>query len=389
MKRVISDTKFPVKVWTSDLEPQAEAQVRNIANLPFVYKHVALMPDAHAGKGSTIGTVIATQGAVLPSAVGVDLGCGMAAVKLPYKIDQIKDLPKLRHSFERSIPVGTNSNTRVTEACALILTELGEINCLSNNEQNRAAHQLGTLGGGNHFIELCYDTNQDVWVMLHSGSRNVGKVIAEKHIEKAKDLMKRYFIDLPDPDLAFFVSKTPEYEAYIHDMLWAQRYAKANREEMLKRVLKDIGFHQHGEFVDYSSCFCVNCLHNFCQMEHHFGSNVLVTRKGAVSAKEGEWGIIPGSMGTKSYIVRGKGNPQSFQSCSHGAGRRMSRTKARELFTKADLEAMTIDVECRKDGGVLDEIPAAYKDIDEVMSNQVDLVDIAYCLKQVLCVKGG
>lgn len=392
MHSVISETKFPIKNWASMLEPKAEEQARIIANMPFIYKHVALMPDAHAGVGSTIGTVIATKGAVIPAAVGVDLGCGMMAVKLPYKIDDIKDLGKLRHSWERSVPVGRAGNVgnKQTVSAALALEALGFCSIVSGKVKDRALEQLGSLGGGNHFIELCYDKENNAWVMLHSGSRNVGKVIADYHINGAKTLMKRYFVDLPDPDLAYFVSGTDEYKNYINDMHWAQNFAKANREEMMKRLLKDVGYHITGEFVEQEKLTCesVNCHHNFCQMESHFGANVLVTRKGAVSAREGQLGIIPGSMGAKSYIVRGRGNEQSFMSCAHGAGRVMSRTEARRRFTVEDLQRLTAGIECRKDDGVLDEIPSAYKPIDVVMKDQEDLVDIVYELKQVLCIKG-
>jgi tRNA-splicing ligase RtcB len=226
--------------------------------------------------------------------------------------------------------------------------------------------------------------------MLHSGSRNIGKVLAEIHIEKAKGLMKQYYIDLPDPDLAYFVQDTPEFKAYIRDMLWAQHYAKQNRKEMMLRVLKDISYEVYKEEkpAEELTTFCVDCHHNFCQMEHHFGQNVWITRKGAVAAEEGKFGIIPGSMGSKSYIVKGLGNKESFMSCSHGAGRKMSRTKARELFTEKDLVEQTFGVECKKDGSVIDEIPGAYKDIDQVMTNQADLVQPVYTLKQLLCVKG-
>jgi tRNA-splicing ligase RtcB len=394
--KVISDTRFPIKVWTSEVEETAEQQLRNLASLPFIHKHVAVMPDVHAGKGSTIGTVIATTGAILPSAVGVDLGCGMCAVRLPIKASDIKDLPKLRHSLERSIPTGrfgnAEVNSRVAEALKAIEERHGKTIAVlpDSKEMKNALAQCGSLGSGNHFIEVCEDTEGIAWIMLHSGSRNIGKVLAEKHIDKAKGLMKQYFIELADPDLAFFAEKTPEFQEYIHDMYWAQHYAKANRNEMMLRALKDVSFHVFGEDrgPEFMTTFRVDCHHNYCQRENHFGKNVWVTRKGAVSAREGEFGIIPGSMGAKSFIVKGKGNPESFNSCSHGAGRKMSRKKARDLFRPADLEAQTAGVECRKDNGIVDEIPAAYKDIDQVMANQADLVEVAYQLKQILCIKG-
>jgi len=253
----------------------------------------------------------------------------------------------------------------------------------------KAARQLGSLGGGNHFIEICQDQNQDAWIMLHSGSRGVGKRLADIHINGAKDLMKRYFVDLPDPDLAYLAQGTQEFENYIQDLHWAQTYAYENRAEMLMRVMAQVFSHVGQAPTDTVwTPQVINCHHNYTSMENHFGANVWVTRKGAVSAKDGEWGIIPGSMGTRSFIVKGKGNADSFHSCSHGAGRRMSRTKAKQFYTTDDLAAQTLGVECRKDADVLDEIPGAYKDIDEVMADQVDLVTPVYELKQILCVKG-
>lgn len=395
MKKIISDTRVPVKIWTDDIEPEAEQQLRNLANMKFVFKHVAAMPDVHKGNGSTIGSVFATKGHIIPAAIGVDIGCGMAAVKMPFKIDRFEKLAELRHSLERSIPVGHNSNKEVTERMNDYYKSLGETSndtkMILEKYVNKSAFQIGTLGGGNHFIELCQDQNGDAWLMLHSGSRNIGKVLADFHISRAKGLMKDYFIELPDPNLAFLTQGTKEFKDYIHDLMWAQRYAKFNRNEMLLRALKDISYHLFKEEKDVTELIetRVDCHHNYTAIENHFGSNVYVTRKGAVSAKIGELGIIPGSMGTKSYIVAGKGEAESFCSCSHGAGRRMSRTKARELYTEADLVEATEGIECRKDKAVLDEIPASYKNIDEVMSNQKDLVDVKYVLKQLLCVKGG
>lgn len=388
MKKILQGGKVPVKIWTNDIEPEAEKQLLNAAGLPFLHKHISVMPDCHAGKGSTIGTVIATKGAIIPSCVGVDLGCGMCAVKLPIKIDSFTDLFKLRSSIERSIPVGFNSHKnptdRIWDSFKILGSPKSDINI------TKAVSQIGTLGGGNHFIEICQDQNNDAWVMLHSGSRNIGKVLADIHINGAKDLMKKYFIDLPDPDLAYLVQNTPEFDNYIHDLHWAQNYAKANRNEMMLRVLKDISYHLYSEDVgsEKMTALRVDCHHNYTQQEHHFGANVWVTRKGAVSAKAGELGIIPGSMGAKSFIVEGLGNPESFHSCSHGAGRAMSRTKARALFTAKDLAEQTQGVECRKDSEAVDEIPSAYKNIDIVMENQADLVKPLYQLKQILCVKG-
>lgn len=399
MIRVISDTKHPVKIWASDLEPEAEQQVRNMASLPFIHKHVAVMPDAHAGKGSTVGTVIATKGAIIPAAVGVDIGCGMCALQLPFMIDQLGDLAKLRHSIERAVPTGRNTNKIVNNSAKEAFLSLGEISETGRAHIKRldktlegAAHSIGSLGGGNHFIEICRDTQNVAWIMLHSGSRNIGKCLAEIHIDRAKDLMKQYFIELPDPDLAFLVQKTPQFEAYLHDLLWAQRFAMSNRNEMMDRVLREVLYHVN-RLNEYKALkdtlFRVNCHHNYTGIENHFGQNVYITRKGAVSAREGEFGIIPGSMGTRSFIVRGRGNSESFNSCSHGAGRRMSRTKARATFTIQDLEEQTTGVECLKTDGVLDEIPGSYKSIEEVMTNQMDLVSPVYELKQLICIKGA
>lgn len=396
MKKILNSSKYPVKIWASELESEAEKQSLNLANLPFIHKHVALMSDAHSGKGSTVGTVLATKGAIIPAAVGVDCGCGMSAILLPFKIDQFKNLQNLRAEIERSIPSGHHENNKISDSSTLLFNSLGQVKCpkfQSDDQLLKARKQLGSLGGGNHFIEICGDQNGDAWIMLHSGSRNIGKCLAEYHIDKAKGLMKQYFINLPDPDLAFLAQNTPEFDNYIHDLHWAQKYAKANRDEMMSRVIYRVFRHIYGVDADdnlgiVDSLFRVDCHHNYTQKENHFGSNVWVTRKGAVSAKEGEFGIIPGSMGAKSFIVRGRGNPESFNSCSHGAGRKMSRTKARAMFTAEDLAEQTKGVECRKDSSLVDEIPGAYKSIEEVMENQKDLVEIVYTLKQILCIKG-
>lgn len=392
MIEVISTTKRPVKIWASDLEDEARAQVTNMGNMPFIHSHVAVMPDAHSGKGSTVGTVIATKGAIIPSAVGVDIGCGMCAVKLPFKVAALGDsIAKLRSSIERSVPVGFNSHKEATPRMndALIGID-GNLTTQKGLNMDKVVLQIGTLGGGNHFIEICEDQDQGAWVVLHSGSRNLGKTLAEVHINNAKDLMKKYFIDLPDPDLAFLAQGTKEFQNYITDLLFAQQYAKANRNEMMLRVLKDVSFHVYGEDkgADFMTVQRVDCHHNYTAMENHNGQNVWITRKGAVSARSGELGIIPGSMGTKSYIVEGLGSADSFCSCSHGAGRRMSRTRAKATYSVADLEAQTKGVECRKDADVIDEIPAAYKDIDVVMENQKDLVKPVFTLKQLMCIKG-
>ena len=384
----MEEIAFKIKSWAKNLEPEAHNQIINISNLPFIERHVAVMPDAHAGKGSTVGTVIATKGAIIPSAVGVDIGCGMCAVKLPFKVDLLGDsLDDLRSSIERSVPVGFNSNDYISDRVAKVISEMP---VLKTHSINKAALQLGTLGGGNHFIEICQDENNNAWIILHSGSRNIGKTLAEIHIGKAKNLMKEYFITLPDSDLAYLVQNTTEFGEYINDLHWAQNYAKENRNEIMLRVLKDISYHVYGEYKgsDFMTILRVDCHHNYTQMENHFGKNLWITRKGAVSAREGEYGIIPGSMGSKSYIVKGKGNPLSFCSCSHGAGRRMSRAEAKRRFTVDDLKEQTSGIICRKDEDVIDEIPGAYKDIDEVMANQDDLVEIVHTLKQLICIKG-
>lgn len=379
-----------VKNWASNIDENALKQAKTLSRMPFIFKHVALMPDAHLGKGATVGSVIATKGAIIPSAVGVDIGCGMTAVQLPFKIDDLKDLPKLRHSIERSIPVGFNRNKEISSRVADIMNDIGVPEKEEDGLMKIAAHQLGTLGGGNHFIEICGDEENRAWIMLHSGSRHIGKKLADIHINSAKGIMKKYFIELDDPDLAFLAQGTPEFNNYIHDLLWAQNYASKNRAEMMLRVVKDISHHFYGEELPAKQLMeqKISCHHNYATMEHHFGKNVWVTRKGAVSAKVGEWGIIPGSMGTKSYIVKGLGNADSFCSCSHVAGRQMSRTKAKNSFTVDDLIKQTEGVECNKTASVLDEIPGAYKSIDQVMEDQNDLVEPVHTLKQILCVKG-
>lgn len=385
---VISKEGKPIKVWASLFEPEAQKQVENVSTLPFIFKHVAVMPDAHAGKGSTVGTVIATKGAIIPSCVGVDIGCGMAAVKLPFKIDLLDGkLAQLRFAIESVVPVAHNGNQDLSKeatAALLSLSCMAHTECINMDGNSKLKNQLGSLGGGNHFIEICFDEDQNAWAMLHSGSRNIGKETAEKHIDRAKNLMRQYFISVPDPDLAYLAQGTMEFHSYISDLMWCQHYAKFNRAIMMHKVLEQIlnltGHETHEPII--------NCHHNYTKIEHHFGENVWVTRKGAVSAKLGELGIIPGSMGTKSYIVKGLGNPESFCSCSHGAGRRMSRSKAKATFTQKDLAEQTLGVECRKDEDVIDEIPAAYKDLDTVMNDQADLVQPIHTLKAVMCIKG-
>lgn len=393
IQQVINTGKSPIKIWSDDIEDEAKQQLINLSTLPFIHKHIAVMPDVHGGKGSTVGTVIATKGAIIPAAVGVDIGCGMSAVKLPFKVDMIIDkLPQIRSSIERAVPVGFSANKVIGGDLFNVFDRLGFVTCFRSDgkEFQKAISQCGSLGGGNHFIEICHDESGTAWLMLHSGSRNIGKVIADVHINYAKGIMKQYFINLPDPDLAYFAQGTNQFNNYVYDMNWAQSYAKLNRSEMVKRVLGELAYYVYGDKLleRFNDCLKIDCHHNYSQLENHFGSNIYVTRKGAVSAREGELGIIPGSMGAKSFIVKGLGNAESFCSCSHGAGRKMSRTKARATFTQDDLISQTKGVECRKDAEVIDEIPGAYKDIDKVMNNQSDLVSIEYTLKQLICIKG-
>jgi tRNA-splicing ligase RtcB len=359
--------------------------IKNIAALQWVVHHVAVMPDVHLGNGATVGSVIAMKDAVAPAAVGVDIGCGMAAVKTNLTASDLPDsLQLLRHRIEKAVPVGFESHEYVTKHAEKHRLWKGfhDLHPKVQDLLGKARKQMGTLGGGNHFIEVCLDTEQNVWVMLHSGSRNIGKTLAEIHMGKAQKLIHN--AALPDKDLAVFLRDTPEMDAYLRDLLWAQDYARANREVMLALV-QDVVTKMFPK-VRYEEP--IVCHHNYVSEETHFGDNLLVTRKGAISAREGELGIIPGSMGTRSYIVRGRGNPESFHSASHGAGRRMSRGAAKRKFTTEDLEKQTQGVECKKDSTVLDEIPGAYKEIEQVMANQSDLVEIVAELKQVLCVKG-
>ncbi len=402
--QVLSTNNVPIKAWTHGVpfEAEAEAQLRRVASLPFIHKWVAVMPDVHAGLGATVGSVIACKKAVIPAAVGVDIGCGMMAVKTSLRADQLPDdLKPLRLAIEAAVPHGRTdrggSNDRgawgdvpAHHAAAWAELEPGYQQILARHQSAglaRRVNQLGTLGTGNHFIEICLDEAGAVWVMLHSGSRGIGNRIGSYFIERAKADMRRWFINLPDQDLAYLPQGSELFDDYLHAVEWAQGYARKNRELMMQNTidaLRDLGalpaFEAH--------LAAVNCHHNYISWEHHFGENVIVTRKGAVRARLGELGIIPGSMGAKSFIVRGKGNPESFTSCSHGAGRTMSRTKAKKLFSVADHEAATAGVECRKDTDVIDETPGAYKAIDDVMAAQADLVEIVYTLKQVVCVKG-
>jgi tRNA-splicing ligase RtcB len=388
----------PIKMWTDGVpvEWQAEQQLRNIATLPFIYKHIAVMPDVHLGKGATVGSVIATRGAIIPAAVGVDIGCGMMAVRTGYTASDLPDdLGALRHSIERGVPVGNGPGGNHREVPSAVSSRLRAglyDRFLKIKEKykkitgEKIDHQLGTMGGGNHFLEVCLDEEQRVWVMLHSGSRGIGNKIGSYFIEQAKEDMRVHFINLPDKDLSYLAEGTEHFNDYVEAVGWAQDYARINRELMMGEALKTLSFALlKKSFVTDTA---VSCHHNYIQKENHFGANVWVTRKGAVSARQGQYGIIPGSMGTRSYIVEGKGNPESFTSCSHGAGRRMSRTEAKKTFTLEDHIKAVEGVECRRDADVIDETPGAYKDIDAVMAAQTDLVSVKHELRAVLCIKG-
>lgn len=390
-------------MWTKGVpvEPAAEQQLRNLAQMPIVFKHIAAMPDVHYGIGATVGSVVPTYRAIIPAAVGVDIGCGMIACKTTLTAADLPDnLSAVRSAIERAVPHGLTPRkmgrdkgswdtppNEADVAWAALKSGFDKICAkypvLKNTNNYR---HMGTLGTGNHFIELCLDEHQAVWIMLHSGSRGVGNAIGSLFIELAKKDAERNNVHLPDQNLAYFEEGSQYFQDYCEAVEWAQNFARANREVMMSRVIAAVRSVITKPFETHLEA--VNCHHNYVQRETHFGQQVFVTRKGAVSAKAGQLGIIPGSMGAKSYIVRGKGNPESFESCSHGAGRKMSRTAAKKTFSVDDHIAATEGVECRKDAGVIDEIPMAYKDIDAVMAAQKDLVDVVYTLKQVVCVKG-
>ena len=386
----------PVKIFTNDIDSDSIEQLKNMAQLQFIYSHIAVMPDVHVGKGATVGSVIPTKNAIIPAAVGVDIGCGMNAVRLNLKASQLPDnLAPLRHAIERKVPVGFELHKQIkAKASSIIPLEKrlqpiiqkhpGLVRMLRKFDATWQK-QLGTLGGGNHFIELCLDENQDVWIMLHSGSRGLGNVIGTYFIELAKKEAQHRFGHVPDKDLSYFAEGSASFNDYVEAVEWAQNYAFENRREMMRLILEAIRpllppFQMTKE--------AINCHHNYVSRENHFGEDLLITRKGAIRAGQDELGIIPGSMGARSYIVKGKANPESFCSCSHGAGRKMSRNKAKLLFSQDDLIQQTQGIECRKDAGVIDEIPSAYKDIDQVMANQSDLIEIVHTLKQILCIKG-
>lgn len=386
----------PVKIFTRDVEEEALNQLRQVAQLPFIHSHVAVMPDVHAGIGATVGSVIPTKNAIIPAAVGVDIGCGMNAIRLNLSASQLPDdLRPLRVAIERSVPVGFEMHKQIKAKASTLDPLAQRLKRITDKHKGLLRmlrdfdrtwqKQLGTLGGGNHFIELCLDEADQVWVMLHSGSRGLGNCIGTYFIERAKKEAQHRFGHVPDKDLSYFAEGSESFDDYVEAVNWAQDYAMENRREMMRLILQAIRPHLPPFQMSKEA---INCHHNYVAEETHFGESVYVTRKGAISAYAGELGIIPGSMGAKSYIVRGKGNPQSFCSCSHGAGRRMSRGKAKRVFSVEDLVQQTAGIECRKDAGVLDEIPQAYKDIDVVMDNQTDLVEVVHTLRQVLCIKG-
>ena len=400
----------PIKHWTRgvQLEDAAHEQLRNVARMPFIHKHVAAMPDVHWGRGATIGSVIATKGAIIPAAVGVDIGCGMMAVQTSLTASQLPDnLLGIRSAIEAAVPHGRTDNggkndrgawgeapgdyskmlveSRLIGPLVQIIEKTPKLQPKKGNLAQRAMAHLGTLGTGNHFIEICLDLNDRVWVMLHSGSRGVGNRIGTYFIQAAKRDMERWFINLPDKDLSYIVEGSDLFDDYMEAVQWAQDYARYNREVMMAATLEVL----RKDLPPFTTtATAINCHHNYVARENHFGANVLVTRKGAVRARKGDMGIIPGSMGARSFIVRGLGNKDSFNSCSHGAGRAMSRSEAKRTFTLEDHAVATAGVECRKDLDVLDETPGAYKDIDAVMAAQTDLVEVVHTLRQVVCVKG-
>ena len=397
-KQVIKEEgSRPIRIWTDDVEREALSQLKNLARLPFIAKHgVACMPDVHAGIGSTVGTVIATDRAIIPAAVGVDIGCGMNAIRLNLKSSELPDnLEPLRLKIEEMIPMGKGGEHKPGLNWTQIPDDLFYryqfiLNKYPDLRHKKYDSQMATLGSGNHFIELCIDESQDVWIMLHSGSRGVGNLIGNYFIEKAKKRMEQYFIKLPDGDLAYLPEDTDDFNGYVEAVQWAQDYALENRRQMMIGVVHALRLSLPESVRHFGiTSEAINCHHNYVEKENHFGQNLWVTRKGAIRARTGDLGIIPGSMGQRSYIVRGKGSAASYCSCSHGAGRKMSRAVARKTFTLDDLAAQTAGVECRKDEAVLDEIPGSYKDIDVVMENQKDLVEVVHVLKQVLCCKGA
>ncbi|HEX7807713.1 MAG TPA: RtcB family protein [Thermoanaerobaculia bacterium] len=398
------ESGVPVKAWTRgvQVEDAAKQQLLNVAQLPFIYKWIAAMPDVHWGIGATVGSVIPTKQAIIPAAVGVDIGCGMMAVRTTLEASQLPDnLHAVRSAIERAVPHGRTDNGGRNDRGAWRTPPSAQNDVWAQLKPRYDAivakhpklgrgndlNHLGTLGTGNHFIEVCLDEDGHVWFMLHSGSRGVGNRIGSYFIDLAKSDMKRFFVNLPDQNLAYFPHGTAHFDDYVEAVHWAQDFAMSNRRLMMDAVVNAV--RDSGTLPPFETTEeVVNCHHNYVAIEHHYGENVFVTRKGAVRAKQGDLGIIPGSMGAKSFIVRGKGNPESFNSCSHGAGRAMSRAEAKRRFTLDDHAKATAGVECRKDADVIDETPMAYKSIDAVMEAQRDLVDVVHTLRQVVCVKG-
>lgn len=398
--QTLHGAQVPVHIFTDDIDAQALRQLHNIANLPIVHPHVAAMPDVHAGIGATVGSVIPTRGAIIPAAVGVDIGCGMNAVRTTLTASDLPyNLARLRSAIEAEVPVGFEQHewsrvqgsrqARAVRPLGDRLTHIVErhrgIAKMLRQFERTWICQAGTLGGGNHFIEICLDEEQRVWIMLHSGSRGIGNVIGRYFIAAAQKDMRRHQLQLPDADLAYLSEGSTVFDDYVEAVDWAQDYALLNRSEMMRRVLDVLAKHAPPFRLDGEA---INCHHNYIARETHGNADLYVTRKGAISARQGELGIIPGSMGARSFIVRGKGNAESFCSCSHGAGRSMSRSEAKRRFNRFDLAEQTAGIECRKDGGVVDEIPAAYKNIDAVMAHQSDLVEVVHTLRQVVCIKG-
>jgi len=396
VQQVITSARVPVRIYTDDVDPEALSQLEQIARLPIVHGHVAVMPDVHVGIGATVGAVIPTRAAIIPAAVGVDIGCGMSAVRLSLEAGRLPDsLARVRAAIEAAVPVGFDRHPEPVIEPALLaalkprldalLERHPELRAMLRRPEETWACQLATLGGGNHFIELCLDEQARVWVMLHSGSRGIGNAIGRYFIALAKRDMERHIGQLPHRDLAYLREGSEHFDDYLEALGWAQEYAMRNRRAMMARILAAL----RAELPPFSvGAEAIDCHHNYVARERHFGERLYVTRKGAIRAGRGELGIIPGSMGARSYIVRGRGDPTSLESCAHGAGRRMSRSEAKRRFSAADLARQTEGVECRKDRGVVDEIPAAYKDIDAVMANQRDLVEVVHTLEQVVCVKG-
>jgi len=401
--QIIQTPGVPIKAWVDGVpfEDAARAQVERVATLPFVHDHVAIMPDVHFGIGATVGSVVATRGAVIPAAVGVDIGCGMVAVKTNLTANDLPDsLGAVRSAIEAAVPHGRTDRGgdndrgawgKPPPAVREAWSHLGPAFARITKKHQKAGfarhvNQLGTMGGGNHFCEVCLDENDAVWVMLHSGSRGVGNRIGTYFIELAREDMREHVANLPDRDLAYLEEGTEHFDDYVEAVSWAQEYARTNRELMMTAALGAFAKVLRRPILTREAA--VDCHHNYVSREHHFGADVLVTRKGAVRAEKDELGIIPGSMGARSFIVRGLGNPDSFHSCSHGAGRVMSRSQAKKQFTLADHAEATRGIECRKDSDVLDETPAAYKSIDAVMAAQSDLVEVVHTLRQVVCVKG-